>query len=101
MRALQKHYDENYEEGAVRMGNLVLLVGEMQQLRHSYNERVIHLDMCSVWPTGPGASDHSPFEVQKQIAMESKDQSGNLWLPCSVPLELSIKKMKIENPRSC
>ena len=101
LKALQKHYEENYDEAAVRMGNLVLLVGEMQQLRHSYNERVIQLDMSSVWPSGPGAYDHSPFDIQKQIAIEAKDQSENLWLPCSVPLELSIKKMKIEDSRSC
>lgn len=99
MTALQRHYNENYGETAVRLGNLILLIGEMQQHRHIYNERVIVLDMSSVWPTGPGAYDHSPFNIQKQIA-STIDNSDNLWLPICVPLELSItaeQKTQLEN----
>uniref|UniRef100_A0AC34GRB8 NR LBD domain-containing protein n=1 Tax=Panagrolaimus sp. ES5 TaxID=591445 RepID=A0AC34GRB8_9BILA len=90
MNALQKHYNENYGETAVRLGNLILLIGEMQQHRRIYNERVIVLDMSSVWPTGPGAYDHSPYDIQKEITQKNKSDSENLWLPICVPLELSI-----------
>uniref|UniRef100_A0A7E4UQ25 Nuclear receptor domain-containing protein n=1 Tax=Panagrellus redivivus TaxID=6233 RepID=A0A7E4UQ25_PANRE len=95
MRALQKHYEENYGETAVRMGALILLVSEMQSHRHVYNERVIVLDMSSVWPSGSGAYFHSPYCIQKQITSDSKNdtsEDGRLWLPISVPLQLNIKQ---------
>uniref|UniRef100_A0A915DVG1 Nuclear receptor domain-containing protein n=1 Tax=Ditylenchus dipsaci TaxID=166011 RepID=A0A915DVG1_9BILA len=40
-RSLKKHYDQTYNDIAIRMGNVVLLLDEFQRVRHLFHEHLI------------------------------------------------------------
>ncbi|KAH7698416.1 hypothetical protein AAVH_34491, partial [Aphelenchoides avenae] len=42
-RELKRHYEQSYEDIALRLDNIVQLVYELQRVRHHYEEHVIVL----------------------------------------------------------
>jgi hypothetical protein len=43
--SLREHYEENYEDVAIRMGNLILLINEVEYVNRNFNEYVVILNL--------------------------------------------------------
>jgi hypothetical protein len=45
-RKLQMHYEQNYDDIPIRLGELVLLLQEIQRIRRIFDEHVIVMKLC-------------------------------------------------------
>ena len=87
MKDIQKYYADNYsnESGANRLGALVLLVNEMQELRQAYNKHIIML----YWTI---SKDMKPDTKESPEIATSNSGPSVQVAPSSVPSWMSMMK---------
>jgi hypothetical protein len=61
-KALSLHYTHNYDDIALRMGNIVLIMENVQQLRHMFDEHVVFMQVSGNGSVIERPEDYSPRE---------------------------------------
>ena len=91
MKDIQKYYADNYsnESGAARLGALVLLVNEMQELRQAYNKHIIMLYWTISKDMKPDTKEHpEPATSNSGPSVQLAPSSGPSWMSMMKPEDL-------------
>jgi len=91
MKDIQKYYADNYsnESGATRLGALVLLVNEMQELRQAYNKHIIMLYWTISKDMKPDTKEHpEPATSNSGPSVQLAASSGPSWMSMMKPEDL-------------
>ncbi|KAE9555232.1 hypothetical protein FO519_001582 [Halicephalobus sp. NKZ332] len=91
MKDIQKYYVDNYsnDNGAIRLGKLVLLVNEMQELRQAYNKHIITLYWTISKDMKPDTTENPESATSSSgSSVQLLPNSGSNWMSMLKPEDL-------------